>query len=103
MPYIITTCWYPPDLLNEVVKVYLEALQKQPVPSYIKRVVPAAGTSGRTGLKVINVDEVKQEDMGKALDYIADFMMNFNNIKGFRYATKTYATISETLKRLGMG
>ncbi|NVM03915.1 MAG: hypothetical protein HWN67_16405 [Candidatus Helarchaeota archaeon] len=102
MPYIIVFSWYPPDIVNEVVKVYLEGLQKQPVPSYIKRLVPAAGASGKDGFESINVDEVKLEDLGKAMDYIARFMAIFVNIKGFRYRTRVFSTVSEGLDQLGI-
>ena len=30
MPYIITRCWYPPNKVDEVVKKYLEVLDKFP-------------------------------------------------------------------------
>ncbi len=103
MPYVLTVCWYPPHLATMVAKKYLESLQKLPVPSTIKHVVPAASTSFKNGIQVLNVDEVKQEDLGAVMDYIGKFMVEFYEIEGFRYETKVYSTISEALKNIGMG
>ena len=102
MPYLITFVWYPPDKANQIAQRYLENLQKYPVPSYIKRVVPAASSSSKEGIEVINIDEVKQEDVGKALEYVAKFMIASRDIEGYRYYTRIFYTISEGLKFIGM-
>ena len=96
-------CWYPPHLVTKVAQKYLDSLQKLPIPSTIKRVVPAASTSSPSGIIVLNVDEVKQEDLGAAMDYIGKFMIEFYEIEGFRYEAKVYSTISEGLQNIGMG
>jgi len=103
MPYVITNCWYPPHLAQKVAQKYLDTMQKYPIPSTIKRVVPAASTSFQNGIKVLNVDEVKQEDLGDVMDYAGKFMVEFYEIEGFRYEINVYSTISEALKNIGMG
>ena len=103
MPFIMTNCWYPPHLANKIAQKYLDSLQKLPVPSIIKRVVPAASTSSPNGIIVLNVDEVKREDLGDAMDYAGKFMVEFMEIEGFRYEIKVWSTISEALKNIGMG
>lgn len=102
MPYIVIFSWYPPHIVDEVVKVYLESLQKQPIPSYVKRLVPVAGISDKDGFFIINVDEVKQDDLGKAMNYADKFMANFARIEGFRSEIKIFSTISESLENLGI-
>ena len=103
MPYVIITSWYPAHLAKTVAQRYLEALQKLPVPSTIKRLVPAASTSTKEGIIVINVDEVKREDLGDVMDYAGKFMVEFHDIEGFRYETKVFSTVSEGLKNIGLG
>jgi len=103
MPYIITSAIYPPDKAEKIVQKYLELLQESPVPNYIKRVVPAASAATEDGIRVLNVDEVKKDKVGDALEYIAKFMLGFRDIEGFKYGIITYATISEALSYIGMG
>lgn len=103
MPYVIITCWYPPHLAQKVAQKYLDSLQKLPVPSTVKRVVPAASTSSQDGIIVLNVDEVKEEDLGAVMDYTGKFMVEFIEIEGFRYEVKIYNTVSEGLKNIGLG
>lgn len=103
MPYVMTMCWYPPHLSTIVAQKYLDSLQKLPIPSTIKRVVPAASVSSPDGIIVLNVDEVKREDLGDVMEYIGKFMIEFYEIEGFRYEMTVYSTISEALKNIGMG
>ena len=94
---------YPPHLAPKVAQKYLDTLQKLPIPSTVKRVVPAASTSSQNGIQVLNVDEVKQEDLGAVMDYAVKFMVEFIEIEGFRYEIKVYSTVSESLQAIGMG
>jgi predicted ester cyclase len=103
MPYLITYTWYPPALANNVAQRYLEVLQKYPIPSYIKRLVPAANSSGKDGLEALNIDEVKEADLGKAMTYMTTAMVEFRDIEGFRYEIRIFLTVVEGLKLLGMG
>ena len=103
MPYIICFAQYPPYLANEVAQKYLETLQKHPVPDYVKRVVPAANRDTMEGIQILNIDEVKIADEGKATEYMTKFMLEFRNIKEFRWEIKTWATVVEGLKYIGMG
>ena len=95
--------WYPAHLAPKVAQKYLDTLQKLPVPSTIKRLVPAASTSTKEGIHVLNVDEVKQEDLGDAMDYAGKFLVEFHEIEGFKYEAKIYSTVSEALRNIGMG
>ena len=51
--------WYPPSASDIVAKRYLETLQKYPVISSIKHLVPAAVTATKEGIEAFVVDEVK--------------------------------------------
>ena len=103
MPYIVVFCTYPPSLANKVAEKYLKVLQKYPVPSYMKRPVPAASYVTEDGIKVINVDDVKEEDLGKGMDYLGKAMLEFRDIEEFRWDIRVISTISEALKNIGMG
>lgn len=103
MPYIVIFASYPPYLANKVAEKYLEVLQKYPVPSYMKRPIPAASAATKEGIEVINFDEVKEEDLGKGADYLGKSMLEFRDIKEFRWDIRIFSTISEALKNIGMG
>lgn len=103
MPYIISFAWYPPSQANTVGQRYLELLQKYPVISSIKRIVPAAVSSTKDGIEVMIVDEVKREDLGEANEYVSQFLTDFRDIEGFRYNIRTFSTVSEALGYVGMG
>jgi hypothetical protein len=103
MPYILTECWYPAHLDQKVAQRYLETLQKMPIPSIIKRLVPAASTTSKKGIEVVNIDDVKNKDLGEGLEYAHDFMAKFHDIEGFKYQVRVLSTVSEALKRIGVG
>jgi len=103
MPYVISFAWCPPSQSNTVGQRYLETLQKYPVISSIKRIVPAAISSTKEGIEIMVVDEVKTEDLGEALVYATKFLVEFRDIEGFRYHIKAYNTVSEALSYVGMG
>lgn len=101
IPYIVSTTWYPLFLADKVAQRYLETLQKYPIISEIKRVVPAAVATTKKGIEVFIVDEVKREDVGKANDYLAKFLVEFRDIEGFNYQIRSLSTLSEAMKYIG--
>jgi hypothetical protein len=101
LPYVISFAWYPPSLADIVAQRYLEMFQKLPVISSIKRIVPAAVASTKEGLEVFIVDEVKQEDLGEAVDYCSKFLVEFRDIEGFRYHVRTFSTLNEAMRYIG--
>jgi hypothetical protein len=101
MPYIVSTAWYPLSLSDTVAQRYLEILQKYPIISSIKRIVPAAVTTTKEGIEVFIVDEVKREDVGAAFDYLAKFLIEFRNIEGFNYQIRNLSTLNEAMKYIG--
>ena len=103
MPYVLSFAWCPPSQSKTVGQRYLETLQKYPVISSIKRIVPAAISSNKEGIEIIVVDEVKREDIGGALEYATKFLVEFRDIEGFRYHVKAYNTVSEALSFVGIG
>ena len=103
MPYLITFTWYPPSQAKKVAQRYLDSLKKLPVPPIIKRLVPAATASTKEGFEVLNVDEVKKEDLWEANNYLSKFMLEFQDIEGVRFHIRNFSTIAEGLKLIGMG
>jgi hypothetical protein len=102
MPYIISYTCYPPTQSDKVAKRYLEVFKKLPLISSIKRIIPAAVTSTEKGYEVMIVDEVKREDQGDAIDYLAKFLVEFRDIEGFRYKINNWSTLNEAMAYLGM-
>ncbi len=102
MPYIFSFVKYPPTVAVKVAEKYLEAMQKNPVPDYVKRLVPAATRDTLDGVLVINIDEVKEADLGKALKYLNMFIQAFRDFEGLTWEFKTFATVPEGLSYLGL-
>ncbi|MFW9940555.1 MAG: hypothetical protein ACFFFT_05905 [Candidatus Thorarchaeota archaeon] len=103
MPYLISFVWYPLSQSDTVAQRYLEMLQKLPVISSIKRIVPAATAATKEGIEAIVVDEVKREDLGEANDYLSRFLIEFRDIEGFNFHIRSFSTVSEALAYVGMG
>jgi hypothetical protein len=103
MPLVVVFSRYPPNLADKVAKKYLEMLQKMPVPDYVRRLVPAASDVKEDGVNVINIDEIKKDKLGDAIEYASKFMLGFREIEGFSWSIETWATISEALSYIGMG
>jgi hypothetical protein len=58
MPYVMTHCWYPNHIADEVVRKYLEVMQKYPPDESIaKPIIPAAVAATQEGLEVLSVEE----------------------------------------------
>lgn len=104
MPYMITHLWYPNHVVDEVAKKFMESLEKYPHDESIsKTIVPAAVSTTKKGIEVISIEEVERQKLGDALEKEALFMAEYRNINGFRYETKTWATLKEAMKSIGMG
>ena len=104
MPYIVTRSWYPPHKLDEVVKKYLEVIEKYPPDETLgKQIVPAATTVSKDGLETFMVTEVDRQKVGDALEREKTVLVEFRNIEGFKYEIKTWSTAEEGLARLGAG
>ena len=104
MPYVITRCWYLNHIADDVVKKYLEVIQKYPPDESIaKPVIPAAVTATKEGIEVLSVDDVERQRIGDALERSVVFMTEFRNIPGFNYEIKTWSTVEEALARIGLG
>ncbi|MFX0043679.1 MAG: hypothetical protein ACFE8L_12275 [Candidatus Hodarchaeota archaeon] len=101
MPYIISYLWFPPHLSNTAAQRYLETIQKYPLISSIKRLIPAAIASDKEGIEVMAIDEVKRNDLGEALEYIGKFLVEFRNIEGLRYHSRVFNTLSEAMSLIG--
>jgi hypothetical protein len=104
MPYLITRCWYPHHLADEVAKKYIETMEKYPPDeSLAKTVVPAAVSSTRKGIQTITIDEVERQKLGDALKHDSLFMAEFRKIEGFSYEIRPWSNLEEAMKEIGMG
>ena len=104
MPYVMTRCWYPNHIADEVARKYLEVMQKYPPDESIaKPVIPAAVTATKEGIEVLSVDEAEKQKIGDALERSVVFMTEFRNISGFNYEIKTWSMVEEALARIGLG
>ena len=103
MPYVMTHCWYPTHIGDEVAKKYLEVMQKYPPDESIaKPVIPAAVTATKEGIEVLSVDEAEKSKIGDALERSVVFMTEFRSIPSFNYEIKTWSMVEEALARIGL-
>ncbi|NVM30664.1 MAG: hypothetical protein HWN65_17625 [Candidatus Helarchaeota archaeon] len=101
--YIVVRIRYPNDLAPEVGKKYLEVMQKYPDdPALGEPTVLAAVRSTQRGITVISMSKVKKGKTDEALAYAWKRMVEFNDIKGFRYTVETWLEVTEALKLIGM-
>ena len=104
MPYIITRCWYPPSKADEVVKKYLEVIEKFPPDEALgKQIVPVAITTSDCGYESLSVTEVERQNVGDTLERQKAAFIEFRNIEGFNYEIKTWTTAEEGIARMGLG
>ena len=103
LPYIMSYIWFPPHLSNSAAQRYLETIQKYPLISNIKRLIPAAIASDKEGVEVMAVDEVKRKDLGEAMEYIGKFLVEFRDIEGLKYQAKVFNTLNEAMSLIGKG
>jgi len=102
MVYIAVTSWYPTDLVPDVVKVYLEMLQKYPPdPSLGEQVVPAAVRVSKDGVNTMGITKVIDGKFQEAFMRISKGMAMFQSVKGFEYSVDVWSTIEEAMETIG--
>jgi len=103
MPYIIVEAWYPTDINQEAADKYMEVLKEFPFDRSLgKETVPVAATSGKKGIKILSIMEVKEGKLQEAITWAGRRMIPFQSIKGFEYKTRVWSTVVESLEPLGM-
>jgi hypothetical protein len=104
MPYIVVQAWYPPDRVDDVVNVYMQAVEKVPADESITTpVVEAAVTSNKDGIETISISEVKPGKLEEAIDRTNQRMVMFHSVPDYRYESKTWMTVEEALSAVGRG
>jgi hypothetical protein len=54
------------------------------------------------GIQTINTQEVKKGKLDDAMTLTVNRMVMFHDMPGFRYSIKTYLSIEEAIKAIGM-
>lgn len=103
MPYIFVEAWYPTDIVPVVADKYMEMLKEFPFDKSLgKETIPVAVSSGRKGIKVLSIMEVKEGKLQEAITWVGSRMIGFQSVKGFEYKTRIWSTVVEALEPLGM-
>jgi len=99
--YIIVKSLYPNDKAKEVTKVYVNMLTKYPDDASVNPpVLVVRGTF--QGIETINTQEVKKGKLDDAMALTVNRMVMFHDIPGFRYSIKSYLSVEEAIKAIGM-
>jgi hypothetical protein len=101
-PYIIITSWFPAHKIPEVTKVYFEMMKKYPFDEELAEwLVPAAVTTGKYGIKVMDVFKVKPGKLEEALAHLAMRAAMYHSIEGYAYSIRVWETIEEAFAAIG--
>jgi len=101
--YLVTTSLYPTDKAKEVAEVYLKCIVKYPDDNSVSiPIVPVAARGTFQGIKTMVIYEAKKGKLEEAMDIAVKRLAMFHDIPGYRYSLKTFMTLEEGLKLLGM-
>lgn len=100
---IMTTTWYPHGKEREAGEIFVELKNKLPTKHFEEPILSIGVSATRDGIKVISIDKIKEGQYEKALRLITKRMLEFTNIKGFKYEIETLLTGSEAMSLIGLG
>ena len=99
MPYIIVKAWYPTDVNIEATEKYLEIAKEFPFDRSLgKETITTASTTGKNGVEVMSVMEVKKGKLEEAWTWVGKRVGGFQTIKGFEYEIRLWSTLVEALE-----
>ena len=103
MVLIMVTSWYPPTKVIEVAEKYIEVMQKIPDdPSIAEPLVTVGVSSGKDGVEVISIGNVRKGKYDEAMNIVLRRMVMFHGIEGYRYEIKTLSTPEEAMPLIGL-
>jgi len=103
MVLIMVTSWYPPTKVIEVAEKYIEVMQKIPDdPSIAEPLVTVGVSSGKDGVEVISIGNVRKGKYDEAMNIVLRRMVMFHGIEGYRYEIKTLSTLEEAMPLIGL-
>ena len=102
--YLMIIAYYPNDKADEVIKKYLETMEKFPNDESIgKEILSASGRGTKDGVEVFTILDIKKGKMDEAILRATKLMHEFRSIQGYRYEFKTLANTEEALEIYGFG
>jgi hypothetical protein len=82
--------------------MHFEVLEKYPDdPELEEHVVPDAVTTGKFGIKIMDIFKVKPRKLEEALVRHEKIMAMFHSIEGFAYSIRVWMTVEEALAAIG--
>ncbi len=100
---IFVKCVYPAHIAYEVGKKWIEIMGKYPIDKTVeKQIVPAMVHVEIDGITVYAVINVKPGKFKEAMDLESKRMLDFGQIKGFKYSINTLYDAVEAMGLLGM-
>jgi hypothetical protein len=102
MPYLVTTVYYPSDIIDEVIKTYLDMVKKYPYDKSLGEEVVHGSIRTRDGIKVLHIIDVKKGKLEKAVDFSNKRLAMFYGVDGYESKTQIYSTIEEGFDILGL-
>jgi hypothetical protein len=102
MPILFHEVQYPTSKNNEVLAVWLRAIEKFPRPEGLfTTLVDTAVSGGKNGIKVLSAHLITPGKYDEASAYFIKFNSEFFNVEGFSYEFKTWSTIEEAMAAIG--
>jgi len=102
MPIIFVESYYPAHKNQEVLQVWLKAIEKHPRPEGLfSTLVDTAISSDKKGIKVLSAYLTAPGKYEEASAYQRKFVTEFMGIEGFGYEFSTWSTIEEAMESIG--
>ena len=77
------------------------SLKAEPMPDFVKMVGPYMYPDENDGIGCITIFKYDKAKAGDAAEAIANGLMIYNNIQGFRYSLKVASDAATTIKMMG--
>ncbi|MHA1277986.1 MAG: hypothetical protein ACTSQI_21200 [Candidatus Helarchaeota archaeon] len=96
MPYVIITNYYPSHRQKDMIKRYLDVAGKVKVDESLGKQLCAPVTTMENGIRVMNIWETTEENLGKLLAIAAKFYYDMCvDLENAEYTIKVWYTFEE--------
>ena len=102
MVMIIVESWFPAGKSSAAGKRWLEVTKKFPPDRSLQKQIMVVVEASENGMHTIGAWDVKEGKEKEALVRMAEAMLMFTEIEGYRYSIKTYLSAVEAMGILGL-
>lgn len=97
---IISNVTYPPEVVNEVAKRFLDA---PPIPDFLTKKGPYISSDLSAGIQGVSFYELDRSRLADGMGFLGKYFSTFFGIPGYKYEFKPFFPVEDALKMIGMG